>query len=139
VKNKLAVVFSSLVLCFGCSSSNKNISVVETTTSVANLTTGSTTTSVSSATQPNSRVVDISVSVGEDDGAKFNVALGASVRITIVNEEEDDEFHLHGYDLGGDEISAGEETVFEFTADISGNFELESHISGDLIATIIVK
>ncbi len=139
MKNKLVIGFSSLVLCFGCSSSDKNISVVESTTSVANLTAGSTTTSISSATQPNSRVVDISIIVGEDDGANFNVALGASVRITIVNEEDDDEFHIHGLDMGGDLTPGGEEAIFEFTADKLGSFEIESHMSGDLIATVTVK
>ena len=54
------------------------------------------------------------------------------------HDDADDEFHLHGYDLGGDEIAAGEEAVYRFTASQAGTFGLVSHVTGDLLLTLVV-
>ena len=56
------------------------------------------------------------------------VALGADVRIEITSDVAD-EAHLHGYDLALD-MEPGEPGVLEFTADIEGRFELETHDLG---------
>jgi hypothetical protein len=83
----------------------------------------------------------LAVTVGVDSGADRveNVPLGSSVTITIVNPDEDDEFHLHGYELGdGQSVPAGQPAVFTFTASIAGDFELESHESGELLLTLRV-
>lgn len=86
-------------------------------------------------------VVRISVTVGVDSGPDRieEISLGQSVELTIVNPEEDDEFHLHGYDLGGDETPAGEEKIFAFTANDVGDFEVESHVTGDPLVVIRVS
>jgi len=85
--------------------------------------------------------VRISVTVGVDSGPDRieEVAVGDSIELTMVNPDEDDEFHVHGFDLGGDETPAGEEKVFVFTATESGDFEVESHATGDVLVVIRVS
>jgi len=41
--------------------------------------------------------------------------------------------------LGGDVTPAGQEAVIEFTADKLGSFELESHVTGEWILTLVVE
>jgi len=86
-------------------------------------------------------VVEIDVIIGQTSGSAipFQVTQGRTVRITILNPDADDEFHLHGYDLGGDVTPAGQEAVIEFTADKLGSFELESHVTGEWILTLVVE
>lgn len=86
-------------------------------------------------------IVEIDVVIGQTSGSAipFQATLGQTVRITLLNPDADDEFHLHGYDLGGDVTPAGQEEVFEFTADKLGTFELESHVTGDWILTLVVE
>jgi hypothetical protein len=61
------------------------------------------------------------------------VPLGQQVRI-VVRTATAQEFHLHGYDIDG----SGTEVVFDFTADLPGEFELESHDTEDLLLTLTV-
>ena len=85
--------------------------------------------------------VRISVTVGVDSGPDRieEVSVGDSIELTMVNPDEDDEFHVHGFDLGGDETPAGEEKVFVFTTTESGDFEVESHATGDVLVVIRVS
>lgn len=85
--------------------------------------------------------VRISVTVGVDSGPDRieEVSVGDSIELTMVNPDEDDEFHVHGFDLGGDETPAGEEKVFVFTATEAGDFEVESHATGDVLVVIRVS
>lgn len=51
-------------------------------------------------------------------------------RVTLELEAEaNGEFHIHGYDdqLPGPELTAGETTLVEFTADLAGQFIIEFH------------
>jgi len=86
-------------------------------------------------------VIEISVIVGEDSGPDRTetVALGSTVRISLVNSDSEDDFHLHGYDIASGEVPAGEEAVIEFVADAAGEFELESHITGEVLLAITVQ
>ena len=84
----------------------------------------------------------IDVVVGDETGPDRieTVPLGSTVSITIVNEDEDDEYHLHGYDLGdGQEFAAGETATFTFDADMAGDFELESHEFEDVLLILRVQ
>lgn len=83
----------------------------------------------------------IIVTVGVDSGPDRveEVSVGESVELTIVNPDDDDEFHVHGFDLGGEETPAGEEKVFAFTATEAGDFEVESHVSGEVLVVIRVS
>lgn len=99
-----------------------------------------TTTSVV-ATTVDDGIVRISVTVGVDSGPDRveELTIGESVELTIVNPDADDEFHVHGFDLGGDETPAGEEKVFVFTATEAGDFEVESHVTGEVLVVIRVS
>jgi hypothetical protein len=55
----------------------------------------------------------------------YQVALGDQVRIEITSDVAD-ELHMHGYDLEL-ELEPGVPGILEFTADIEGRFELETH------------
>ena len=83
----------------------------------------------------------LSVTVGVDDDPDRieRVPLGATVTITVTNPASDDEFHLHGFDLGdGQVIPAGQPASFTFVADQVGSFELESHETGDVLLVLEV-
>ena len=86
-------------------------------------------------------VSEISVIVGEDSGPDRaeSVALGSTVRISLLNSASEDDFHLHGYGIASGEVPAGQEAVIEFVADTAGEFELESHITGEVLLVIIVQ
>lgn len=78
----------------------------------------------------------ISVTVGLDSGDDRieMVPLGSTVVLTVVNPDEADEFHLHGFDLGDDQMMpAGQPASFTFVANQVGSFELESHETGGVL------
>jgi hypothetical protein len=65
---------------------------------------------------------------------------GDRVRIRVIPEPGLEEVHIHGYDI--ERFPQGDKPlVFDFTADITGGFELESHgASGDaLLADLKVQ
>ena len=86
-------------------------------------------------------VSEISVIVGENSGPDRaeTIALGSMVRISLLNSASEDDFHLHGYDIASGEVPAGQEAVIEFVADTAGEFELESHITGEVLLVITVQ
>ena len=86
-------------------------------------------------------VAEISVIIGQTSGSAvaYQASLGQKVRITILNPDADDEFHFHGYELGGQAVPAGQESVIEFTADKLGTFDLESHVTGEWILTLVIE
>lgn len=84
--------------------------------------------------------VEISVIIGQTSGSAvaYQATLGSKVQFKILNPDADDEFHLHGYDLTTT-ATAGQEAMIEFTADQLGSFDLESHVTGDWILTLVVE
>jgi hypothetical protein len=84
---------------------------------------------------------EISVIVGTDSSPDRieEVTLGTNVQVTLSNPTADDEFHLHGYDLSPGETKMGEASIISFTADKAGDFEIESHITEDVLVIIRVK
>ena len=84
---------------------------------------------------------EISVIVGTDSSPDRieEVTLGANVQVTLSNPDADDEFHLHGYDLSPGETKMGEVSIISFTADKAGDFEIESHVTEDVLVIIRVK
>lgn len=69
-------------------------------------------------------------------GQTFDVALGQTVVLRLLSDT-DQEYHVHGYDLEK-QAAAGVEATFEFTADKPGSFEVESHTTNKLLATLQV-
>jgi hypothetical protein len=85
--------------------------------------------------------IEISVTVGTDSAADrvVEVPLGSQVNITLTNPNADDEFHLHDYDLTAGKTPKGEAAVISFTADKAGLFDLESHVTEEVLVVISVK
>ena len=117
----------------GCSSSDSTSETADDTESAEDAT------SEEEATTTD-EVVEISVIIGQTSGSAvaYQATLGSTVQIKILNPDADDEFHLHGYELSA--IStAGQEAIIEFTADQLGSFDLESHVTGEWILTLVVE
>jgi FtsP/CotA-like multicopper oxidase with cupredoxin domain len=114
-------------LLAGCSSSSSS----DTTVAME-------TTDIATATGD---VVEISLIVGENTGPdmKQTVSLGASVRITVTNPNGPDEIHVHGYDISTGEMAKGQEAVIEFVASNAGTFDLESHVSEEIVLILTVE
>jgi hypothetical protein len=84
---------------------------------------------------------EVSVTVGADSAADRveEVPLGSQVNITLTNPNADDEFHLHEYDLSTGDTPKGEAAVISFTADKAGLFDLESHVTDEVLVIISIK
>lgn len=128
----------------GCGGSDSSTpeSVAQTKVSVTNVesTPDSVVESSTTTTAPDD-TMRILVTVGVDSGADRveAVKLNQQVELTIVNPKADDEFHLHGYDLGGGVTKAGEQKTFAFTATEAGEFEVESHVSETVLVVLKVS
>ena len=86
-------------------------------------------------------VVEINLIVGENTGPdmKQTVPLGASVRIIVTNPNGPDEMHVHGYDISTGEMAEGQEAVIEFVASNAGTFDIESHVSEEIMLVLTVE
>ena len=96
------------------------------------------------AADPSAKVAgptEISVTVGTDSATDRveEVPLGSQVNITLTNPNADDEFHLHEYDLLTGDTPKGESAVISFTADKAGLFDLESHVTDEVLVIISIK
>ena len=96
------------------------------------------------AADPSAKVAgptEISVTVGTDSAVDRveEVPLGSQVNITLTNPNADDEFHLHEYDLSTGDTPKGESAVISFTADKAGLFDLESHVTDEVLVIISIK
>jgi hypothetical protein len=84
---------------------------------------------------------EIIVHVGVDDAATVgsrveNVKLGENVILRLTSDS-DEEYHVHGYDLE-QKVAAGVEAQFEFSADMAGDFEVESHVTDKVYVVLHV-
>lgn len=84
----------------------------------------------------------IDVKVGTDDFATskgtrvVSVPKGTSVTINMTSSNAE-EYHLHGYDIA-EKADPGQTATFEFTADQTGQFDLESHVTEDTLLVLVV-
>ena len=127
MKKLLIGMSVTVALLAGCSSSSStDTTVALETTDTAAVTTA---------------VVEISLIVGENTGADMmqTVPLGSSVRITVVNPNGADEIHVHGYDISTGEMAQGQEAVIEFVASNAGTFDIESHVSDEVVLVLTVE
>jgi hypothetical protein len=89
---------------------------------------------------PGPKVISITVGVDSGPDRVDRVAVGDVVTLVVTNPTVDDEFHLHGYDLGdGQEVPAGQTASFTFTASQAGEFELESHETDGVLLLLVVE
>ena len=131
---QLMLVLTPLVGLAACSSdstSTDTVAAVETTVNTFS--------DISSTISDGS--ITIEVVVGENSGPDRveEVPLGTEVTLQFTNPDADDEYHVHGYDLGGGVTKKGEMKTFSFTADKAGDYEIESHISEKVLAVIRVQ
>ncbi len=83
--------------------------------------------------------VQIDVMVGIDSGPQRveMVTLGSDVTLNITNPNADDEFHIHVIELE-QSVAAGVTATFNFVADAPGAYEVESHVTNDVLLVIQV-
>ena len=131
---QLLLILTPLVGLAACSSDSAS-----TNTDAATETTVNTFSDIST-TISDGRII-IEVVVGENSGPDRveEVPLGAEVTLQFTNPDADDEYHVHGYDLGGGVTKKGEMKTFTFIADKAGDYEIESHISETVLAVIRVQ
>jgi uncharacterized cupredoxin-like copper-binding protein len=103
--------------------------------------TAATTTTLATTTTVAPEPLEIEVIVGENSGDERIevVALGDEVRITLVNPTKADEYHLHGYDIATKKMEPGAPATLTFTANVAGSFELESHITNDVLVVLEIS
>jgi ABC-type glycerol-3-phosphate transport system substrate-binding protein len=84
--------------------------------------------------------VQIDVVVGTDSGEDRieKVTAGSEITLNITNPDADDEFHVHGIDLE-QAAKKGEMATMNFTLDTPGTYEVESHITEDVLVIIEVS
>jgi FtsP/CotA-like multicopper oxidase with cupredoxin domain len=109
-------------------------SQLESTTSLAGMTTNPMPDTTDPAT--NGFELKVGVNSGPDTVAEF--AKGDNVVITVVNNSGDDEVHVHGYDLTTGNLPKGQSATLAFTADKVGDFEVESHVTEEVLMIIRV-
>jgi FtsP/CotA-like multicopper oxidase with cupredoxin domain len=68
---------------------------------------------------------------------QVQVTQGQTVSITVTSDK-DDELHVHGYDKELP-LHAGTPATVTFTADQTGQFEVETHESGLRLASLVVR
>jgi hypothetical protein len=85
-------------------------------------------------------VFEYTITVGENTGTDvvIEVPQGKLVSLSVVNPSSHDDVHLHGYDLSTGTIEKGETGSMMFEASKTGDFEIESHETGELISILRV-
>ena len=81
--------------------------------------------------------VQIDVVVGVDSGEDrvVKVTVGSDITLNITNPNADDEYHVHGIDIE-QEAAKGEMATINFTITEAGTYEVESHITEDVLVVI---
>jgi hypothetical protein len=91
-------------------------------------------------TVPDAQNFEYTITVGENTGTDvvIDVVQGAQVVLNVVNPNGHDDVHLHGYDLSTGSIEKGETGTMTFQATKTGDFDIESHESEELISILRV-
>ena len=98
-------------------------------------------TTVSSSSSDEMNTETFTLTVGENSGFNNIISFtkGSNVELTIVNPNADDEVHLHGYDLTTGDLPKNEKAVISFIADEAGDFEIESHITEEVLSIVRIS
>jgi ABC-type Fe3+-hydroxamate transport system substrate-binding protein len=137
MKTRVIVVASAVLALGACSSGTDSGSTDMTATPTSD--SMSNTSSDSTVSVPENVTIAVTVGVDSSPERVEQVALGSQVTLALTNPNEDDEFHLHGYDLSPGETPKGETATITFTADKIGEFEVESHHTEDVLVVINVS
>lgn len=134
---KLMLVLAPLVGLAACSSDSATTDTVVATVAVDS------TASMSGdpSTTVNEGRVTVDVTVGENSSPDRveEIPLGSEVTLNFTNPQADDEYHVHGYDLGEGITKKGETKTFSLTADKAGDYEVESHVSEAVLVILRVS
>ena len=91
------------------------------------------------ATRVDGPVIEVRIAKGRvtPPPGRVEVARGDRVVFTVTSDVVD-EVRLHGYDIDS-ELRPGGTTTVEFTADMPGLFEVETHDSGTQLFQLLVR
>lgn len=130
---KIASLVALVLFVASCGASDDD-ATLDTSTTTAPM---GTNTTVPQSDEP----LQIDVTVGEDSSPDRIelVEVGTSVRITLTNPTAEDEYHLHGYDIVTKKVAPGMPASISFTADEAGTFELESHVTNDVLVVLEIS
>ena len=96
------------------------------------------TTEIATTAVPKGTELVVTIRGGEPvDGIVRAEAKKGDPVVVIVRSDVADEVHVHGYDLMAD-VAPGEPVRIEFTADLTGRFEIELEDRGKQIAQLTV-
>lgn len=84
-------------------------------------------------TKPASTPGTFTATVANKSHRTLNIPYNSTVVLTVTSAT-DEEFHVHGYDI----TKGGTNVTFVFTADMKGNFVVESHDTGWVVCTLVV-
>jgi FtsP/CotA-like multicopper oxidase with cupredoxin domain len=126
-----AAVVVAIVAVVIASSGGDDSAGQATTTARSTETTAQTETTTEAEAPAKPQAVRIQIRGGNVVGgpADIRVKKGDQVSI-VVSADAPDDIHLHGYDIEKP-VEPGKPARFEFTADIEGIFEIESHVAED--------
>jgi hypothetical protein len=131
VKSALPLFAALLLVSCGSASGDATSTTTSTTTGAP----------VATTLAPADEPLEIEVTVGEDSGPDRIelVELGTNVRITLTNPGIEDEYHLHGYDIVTKKMAPGMPATISFSADEPGTFELESHVTNEVLVVLEIQ
>jgi len=145
----ISSLFAITLTACGSSSGTTNESIIASDTTIISDDEGAVDETASTVVAPTDAVVNadgsvsINVIVGTDDydtlaGERVvKVALGSAVTITLTDPSEDQDYHLHVYDIAA-EAKKGEAGVISLVVDQAGQFDLESHTTGRTLLVLVV-
>jgi len=145
----ISSLFAITLTACGSSSGTTNESIIASDTTIISDDEGAVDETASTVVAPSDAVVNadgsisINVIVGTDDydtlagDRVVKVALGSAVTITLTDPNEDQDYHLHVYDVGA-EAKKGEPGVISLVVDQAGQFDVESHTTGKMLLVLVV-
>jgi len=145
----ISSLFAITLTACGSSSGTTNESIIASDTTIISDDEGAVDETASTVVAPSDAVVNadgsisINVIVGTDDydtlagDRVVKVALGSAVTITLTDPNEDQDYHLHIYDVGA-EAKKGEPGVISLVVDQAGQFDVESHTTGKMLLVLVV-
>ena len=145
----ISSLFAITLTACGSSSSTTNETAIAADTTIISEDEDAADETASTVVAPSDAVVNadgsisINVIVGTDDydtlagDRVVKVALGSAVTITLTDANEDQDYHLHVYDVGA-EAKKGEPGVISLVVDQAGQFDVESHTTGKMLLVLVV-
>jgi ABC-type Fe3+-hydroxamate transport system substrate-binding protein len=145
----ISSLFAITLTACGSSSDTTNESIIASDTTIISEDEGAVDETASTVVAPTDAIVNadgsisINVIVGTDDydtlagDRVVKVALGSAVTITLTDPNEDQDYHLHVYDVGA-EAKKGEPGVISLVVDQAGQFDVESHTTGKMLLVLVV-